>query len=60
MKTKFMERMDSNLKHDSLLLTKEQYDDTRNFLKANDKSRFDKKLRKRVVKNHYETMQFQL
>ena len=60
MKTKFMERMDSNLKHDSLLLTKEQYDDTRNFLKANEKSRFDKKLRKRVVKNHYETMQFQL
>ena len=55
-----MERMDSNLKHDSLLLTKEQYDDTRNFLKANEKSRFDKKLRKRVVKNHYETMQFQL
>ena len=55
-----MERMDSNLKHDSLLLTKEQYDDTRNFLKANGKSRFDKKLRKRVVKNHYETMQFQL
>ena len=28
------------------------------FLKANDKSRFDKYLKKRVVKNQYETMQF--
>ena len=53
-----MEWVDSNLKHNSLLLRKEQYDDIRNFLKAHDKSRFDKNLRKRVVKNQYETMQF--
>ena len=53
-----MEWVDSNLKHNSSLLTKEQYDDIRNFLKANDKSRFDKNLRERVVKNQYETMKF--
>ena len=51
MKAKFMEWVDSYLKHNSLLLTKEQYNDIIDFLKANDKSRFDKNLRKRVVKN---------
>ena len=51
MKAKFVELVDSDLKHNSSLLIKEQYDDIRNFLKANDKSRFDKNLRKRVVKN---------
>ena len=55
---KFMKWVESNLKHNSSLLTKEQCDDIRNFLKANDKSRFDKSLRKRVIKNQYETMQF--
>ena len=44
MKAKFMEWVDSNLKHISSLLTKEQYDDIRIFLKANDKFRFDKNL----------------
>ena len=34
---KFMEWVDSNLKHNSLLLTKEQYDNTINFLKVKDK-----------------------
>ena len=50
-KRKFMKWVDSYLKHNSLLLTKEQYNDIRYFLKANYKSRFDKNLRKRVVKN---------
>ena len=53
-----MKWVESNLKHNSSLLTKEQCDDIRNFLKANDKSRFDKNLRKRVIKNQYETTQF--
>ena len=53
-----MEWVDSDLKHNSSSLTKEQYDDIRNFLKSNDKSRFDKNLRKRFVKNQYETIQF--
>ena len=53
-----MEWVDSNLKHNSLLLRKEQYDDIRNFLETHDKSRFDENLRKKVVKNQYETMQF--
>ena len=53
-----MEWVDSNLKHNSSLLTKKQYDDIRNFLKAIDKSRFDKNLIKRVVKHQYETVQF--
>lgn len=52
-----MECVDSNLKPNSSL-TKDQYDDTRNFLKASNKSRFDKGLRKNVVKNQYETKQF--
>ena len=56
MKAKFMEWVDSNQRHNSLLLTKEQHGNIRNFLKANDKSRFDKNLRKRVVKNQSETM----
>ena len=50
MKAKFMEWVDSNLWHNSSLLTKEQYDDIRNFLEANGKSRFGKNLRKRVLK----------
>ena len=58
MKAKFMELLDSNLKHSSSLLTKEQYDDIRKFLKANDKSRFEKNLKKRVIKNQYKIMQF--
>ena len=58
MKAKFMEWVDSNPRHNSSLLTKRQYDDIRSFLKPNDKSRFDKNLRKRLVKNQYETIQF--
>ena len=44
MKEKFMEWLNSNLKDNSSLLTKGQYDETIKYLKADDKSAFPQEL----------------
>ena len=54
---KFMEWVNSNLKHNFLLLTKEQYDDIKKFWKQMINLDLTK-IWGKVVKNQYEAMKF--
>ena len=58
MKEKFMEWLNSNLKDNSPLLTKGQYDEIIKYLKAYDKSAFPRRIRRRVANNSYQLMNF--
>ena len=58
MKEKFMKQLNSNLKDNSPLLTKGQYDEIIKYLKADDKSAFPRKIRRRVASNNYQLMSF--
>ena len=54
MKEKFMEWLNSNLKDNSPLLTKGQYDEIIKYLKADDKSAFPRRIPRRVANNNYQ------
>ena len=56
MKEKFMEWLNSNLKDNSPLLTKGQYDEIIKYLKADGKSTFPRRIR--VASNSYQLMSF--
>ena len=58
MKEKFMEWLNSNLRDNSLLLTKGEYDEIIKYLKADDKSAFPQRIRRRVASNSYQLMNF--
>ena len=53
MNEKFMEWLNSKLKDNSPLLTKGQYDQIIKYLKADDKSAFPWRIRRRVASNSY-------
>ena len=57
-KKKFMEWLHSNLKDNSPLLTKGQYNEIIKYLKADDKSAFLRKIRRRVASNNYQLTSF--
>ena len=54
MKEKFKEWLNSNLKDNSPLLTKGQYDDIIKYLKADDKSAYPRRIQRRVASNSYQ------
>ena len=54
MKEKFKEWLNSNLKDNSPLLTKEQYDEIIKYLKADDKSAYPQRIWRRVASNNYQ------
>ena len=58
MKEKFMEWLNSNLRDNSLLLTKGEYDEIIKYLKADGKSAFPQRIRRRVASNSYQLMNF--
>ena len=58
MKEKFMEWLNSNLKDNSPLLTKGQYDEVIKYLKTDDKSAFPWRIQRRVASNSYQLMNF--
>ena len=53
-----MEWLNSNLKDNSSLLTKGQYDEIIKYLKPDDKSAFPRKIRRKVASNNYQLMSF--
>ena len=53
-----MEWLNLNLKDNSPLLTKGQYDEIIKYLKVDDKLAFPRKIRKRVASNNYQLMSF--
>ena len=53
-----MEWLNSNLKDNSPLLTKVQYDEIIKYLKADDKSAFLRRIPRRVANNSYQLMNF--
>ena len=53
-----MEWLHSNLKDNSPLLTKGQYNEIIKYLKADDKSAFLRKIRRRVASNNYQLTSF--
>ena len=57
MKEKFIEWLNENLKQNSSLLTQLQYDEIVSYLKAEDKTGFARKLKRRVD-NKYELLSF--
>ena len=58
MKEKFMKWLNLNLKDNSPLLTKGQYDEIMKYLKADDKSAFPRRIQRRVASNSYQSMNF--
>ena len=54
MKEKFKEWLNSNLKDNSPLLTKGQYDEIIKYLKADDKSAYPRRIQRRVASNSYQ------
>ena len=58
MKEKFMEWLNSNLKDNSPLLTKGQYDEIIKYLKADGESAFPRRIRRRVASNGNQLMSF--
>ena len=54
MKEKFKEWLNSNLKDNSPLLTKGQYDEIIKYLEADDKSAYPRRIQRRVASNSYQ------
>ena len=53
-----MPLISSNLKSNSPLLSRQQYDETVNFLKVEDRSSFPRRLKRRVLHNKYQLIKF--
>ena len=47
-----------DMRHDSPLMIKGQYNEIVKYLKADDKSEFQRKIRRRVASNNYQLMSF--
>ena len=57
-KERFVSLISSSSKSNSPLLSREQYDEIVNFLKAEDRSSFPRRLKRRVLNNKYQLMKF--